>query len=131
MKYEEKGLINALSRRSTALFKFKKIDLIEPNTRIKVHNHLQCNYFLGNKKALFYSMKKYYDLIGEDPFTKIPLTFHITEGLEDPEFEHFLTAFQGLNDQRKEQKDLRNIWIVKPGELTNRGRGITVCSTLD
>lgn len=26
---------------------------------------------------------------------------------------------------------MQNIWIVKPGELTNRGRGITVCSILD
>jgi hypothetical protein len=31
-------------------------------------------------------MKKYYELKGVDPFTKIPLTFHITQGLEDPEF---------------------------------------------
>jgi tubulin---tyrosine ligase len=35
------------------------------------------------------------------------------------------------NEIRKVDKDFRNIWIVKPGELTNRGRGITVCSTLD
>lgn len=31
-------------------------------------------------------MKKYYELKEVDPFTKIPLTFHITQGLEDPEF---------------------------------------------
>lgn len=24
-----------------------------------------------------------------------------------------------------------NIWIVKPGEFTNRGNGITVCKTLE
>lgn len=26
---------------------------------------------------------------------------------------------------------MRNIWIVKPGEFTNRGNGITVCRTLE
>ena len=64
-----------------SLLKFKKIDVIENSSRLKVHNHLECNYFLGNKKALFYSMSQYYKLKGEDPFTKIPLTFHITQGL--------------------------------------------------
>ena len=45
--------------------------------KIKVQNHFQSNYFLGNKKALFYSLRKYYQLQGIDPFTRIPLTFHI------------------------------------------------------
>ncbi len=27
-------------------------------------------------------------------------------------------------------KKYRNIWIVKPGEITNRGNGITVCDDL-
>ena len=26
---------------------------------------------------------------------------------------------------------MRNMWIVKPGENTNRGNGITVCHGLD
>jgi len=42
-----------------------------------------------------------------------------------------LVEYQKLNELRKKDKDLRNIWIVKPGELTNRGNGITVCATLD
>ena len=25
---------------------------------------------------------------------------------------------------------MRNIWIVKPGEISNRGNGITVCDEL-
>ena len=52
--------MNALSKRVSTLLKYKKINILESNAKIKVHNHLQCNYFLGNKKALFYSMKKYY-----------------------------------------------------------------------
>lgn len=80
-KYEEKGFQSALGKRATALLKKKKISLIECSNKLKTHNHLQCNYFLGNKKALFYSMRKYYQLKGIDPFTKIPLTFHITQGI--------------------------------------------------
>jgi hypothetical protein len=29
-----------------------------------------------------------------------------------------------------QQKKFRNIWIVKPGEISNRGNGITVCDEL-
>lgn len=32
-------------------------------------------------------------------------------------------------DKRKYRK-IKNIWIIKPGEITNRGIGITVCSEL-
>ena len=35
-------------------------------------------------------------------------------------------TFQKTNTAEPEQ----NIWIVKPGEDTNRGVGITVCQTL-
>jgi len=59
-KIEEKGFDYGLSKRVNGLLKKKPITLIENSTRLKMHNHLQCNYFLGNKKALFYSMKKYY-----------------------------------------------------------------------
>ena len=31
------------------------------NEPIKVHNHLENNFHLGNKKALFYNMKAYYE----------------------------------------------------------------------
>jgi len=33
-------------------------------------------------------------------------------------------------DKAHKIKKYRNIWIVKPGEITNRGNGITVCDTL-
>jgi tubulin polyglutamylase TTLL1 len=28
-----------------------------------IHNHLQNNFYLGNKKALFHNLKQYYQLI--------------------------------------------------------------------
>jgi tubulin--tyrosine ligase len=68
----------------------KKITFIEDNRKFKIQNHFECNYYLGNKKALFYSLRKYYNYLNKDPFYFIPLTFHISKGLEDPEFFKFL-----------------------------------------
>lgn len=48
-----------------------------------IHNHLEQNFYIGNKKALFYNMKKYYELKGLDVFEALPLTFHISKGLND------------------------------------------------
>lgn len=59
-----------------------------------MHNHLTNNFFLGNKKALFYNLKEYYDLVGKNAFTKIPLTFHIKKGFNDIEYKRFVTYFK-------------------------------------
>jgi hypothetical protein len=39
-------------------------------------------------------MKLYYEAIGMDPFEVLPLTFHIKNGLTDPEFLEFKTTFE-------------------------------------
>lgn len=101
-----------------------------------MHNHLINNFYLGNKKALFYNLKQYYDLIGENAFTRIPLTFHIKKGFKDLQYKRFLAYYkkrqaaikkqQKQDTQKGEKKKMRNVWIVKPGQLTNRGNGITV-----
>lgn len=59
-----------------------------------MHNHLINNFYLGNKKALFYNLKQYYDLIGENAFKRIPLTFHIKKGFKDPQYKRFLAYFK-------------------------------------
>lgn len=101
----------------------------------KIHNHLPRNFVLGNKKALFATMKRYYECMKQDVFNYLPLTFHIENGLEDKEYFKFLKYFykKGKEGRMKEEKNekVRNIWIVKPGEFTNRGNGITVCKNLD
>lgn len=58
-----------------------------------MHNHIEQNYYIGNKKALFYNMKRYYDLQKLDVFEALPLTFHITKGLDDSEFKVFLNKY--------------------------------------
>lgn len=102
-----------------------------------IHNHLINNFFLGNKKALFYNLREYYSLSGDNLYNYIPLTFHIKKGMKDPEYIKFVDFYkrrQRLIDQERRQEEeegatkhmMRNIWIVKPGENSNQGRGITV-----
>lgn len=68
-------------------------------------------------------------------FEIIPLTFHIKEGVNDPEYMRFTKEFKKIQSEKYRKKKvteeegkkaLKNIWIVKPGELSNRGNGIVV-----
>ena len=43
----------------------------------KMHNHMQDNWHLGNKKAMFYNMRNYFKMIKEDYTKYIPTTYHI------------------------------------------------------
>lgn len=63
--------------------------VIKDNQSFQVHNHLESNWNLSNKKALYYNLKSYYTAVGKNPFEFIPLTFHIQHGEGDPEFEKF------------------------------------------
>lgn len=102
----------------------------------QICNHLEYHIHLSNKKALYYNMKTYYECMGEDPFNFIPLTYHIKDGSLDCQFEVFRKTFEQLtNGEDAEGNKLRhkvqNIWIVKPGENTNRGNGINVCKDFE
>lgn len=66
-KHEDK-IEGAYPKRIKSLIRKKHLIFVEENKNMKVQNHFECNYFLGNKKALFYYMKKYYNLLGKDPF---------------------------------------------------------------
>ena len=61
----------------------------------------------------------------------LPLTFHITKGIKDPEYTRFVQYYEQIQEEKKTTKNIKNAWIVKPGENTNRGTGITVCFGLD
>ena len=51
-----------------------------------MHNHLYENYYIANKKALFYNLSKYYEFKKENVFDYVPLTFHIIKGIEDTRY---------------------------------------------
>lgn len=89
----------------------------------KMTNHLEFSRVIGNKKALYRTMEAYFSYTQTD-HGYLPMTFHITGGLEDEEYFKFLREFY------KKSKEGSNCWIVKPGELSNRGRDIKYCRTL-
>lgn len=67
--------------------------MIENSNDLLTHNHLQSNFYIGNKKALFYLMKNYYDLKKENVFNALPLTFHIVKGITDANYKGFLKVY--------------------------------------
>lgn len=66
----------------------------------------------------------YYSEIEQiDPFTYLPHTYHIVPGEKDN---------LGIKRFKEEQfEKTERIWIVKPGENTNRGVGISVATTME
>jgi len=83
---------------------------------------MNANFHLSNKKAIYYNMKVYYESTGHFTFDYLPLTFHITEGVNSKEFERFATVFndpESSADLRRHPVIGNQIWIVKPGENTN------------
>lgn len=57
---------------------------------------MEFNFYIGNKKALFYNLRQYYELINKNVFEIIPLTFHIKKGIKDPEYTKFFKEFKKL-----------------------------------
>jgi hypothetical protein len=58
--------------------------------KILCHNKLEFHYNLSDKKLLFSNLKRYYELMGRDPWKYMPLTYHIEKGTDDAVFHTFL-----------------------------------------
>lgn len=99
---------------------------VTASASIRIHNRLEFNFNLADKKYLYRNMKKYYSAVGEKVFDNLPLTFHLQNGEDDEEFYEFLKVFEGFK-----AKKMHNLWILKPGENCNRGNGICVCNSLE
>ena len=56
---------------------------------LKMYNKIEGSSSLSNKKSLFFNLMEYYQRIGVDPYLTLPLTFHITDGLNSASFEKF------------------------------------------
>ena len=54
-----------------------------------MHNHLDKNYNLCSKKYLFLNLKQFCMNQGDTVYDYVPLTFHIKNGVDDPEFKKF------------------------------------------
>lgn len=83
----------------------------------KIYGRMDQNHHLANKKCLFYSLQEYYAQQGRCVFKDkvFPVTFHIKDGVDDPEFMKLALCFDEFPD---------SVWILKPGENSNRGTGI-------
>jgi Tubulin-tyrosine ligase family len=95
----------------------------------RLYNKLEHNQHLANKKGLLKSLKAYYETMGKNVFDYHPITFHVTSGDKDPEFMNFVEAYNKIDKSRKKKKQ-KNLWIIKPGENSNRGNGIQVSKSL-
>ena len=75
-------------------------------------------------------MRNYYTHCCEKEyvFNTLPLTFHIKNGSNDPEYNRFEDYYMREQQicQSAQGKNRKNIWIIKPGENSNRGNGIKV-----
>jgi hypothetical protein len=68
-------------------------------------------------------MRNYYTAQDLPVFEHIPLTFHVT-GPNDEEFTKFRLHCEKNNGER-------DLWIVKPGENSNRGSGVGVFGNVE
>jgi hypothetical protein len=89
-------------------------------TLSKIQNKLQHNQHLSDKKFLYKNMKEFYLGKEENVFDYLPLTFHIDINALD--FNLFLEYAKNCPG---------TLWIVKPGENTNRGTGIFVTNKVE
>ena len=53
---------------------------------------------------MFLNIRLYYEAIGKDVFNAVPMTFHVKEGLEDPEFLRFKQYYFKEEEEIKKQK---------------------------
>ena len=118
------------------LFKIKNSNsyaVIRPvefsSPKAKLYNKFEFNQHLANKKGLYRNLKSFYELIGSDIFNYHPITFHIKNTENDEEYKKFLESFQKF-EKKKANKKTKNLWILKPGENSNRGNGIHLCKKL-
>ena len=112
-------------------FTYKTVIRGESIKENRLHNHFINNYVISNKKSLFRILNAYYRQQGLDPFDFIPITYHVCKGLEDPVFLSFQRHYHQLAKEiRKGESNRRNYWIMKPGENSNRGYGIKLCTKL-
>jgi hypothetical protein len=88
-----------------------------------MYGRMDEGHYLANKKCLFYSLQDYYSSQGRCVFKEkvFPVTFHIKDGVNDPQFMKLSLCFDEFPN---------SVWILKPGENSNRGTGIQVAQGL-
>eukprot|EP00397_Hematodinium_sp_SG-2012_P012824 GEMP01013006.1.p1 GENE.GEMP01013006.1~~GEMP01013006.1.p1 ORF type:complete len:657 (+),score=120.69 GEMP01013006.1:247-2217(+) len=89
-----------------------------------VHNHFEGNGHICSKRGLCESWIALFKSQGLDPFDTVPLTF-VVRSVEDAEFGHFAKAYTTCAESQQ------CVWIVKPGDFSNRGAGIRIYNSIE
>jgi tubulin---tyrosine ligase len=85
----------------------------------QVTNHIPLNCIIGAKRILFKVLHWYYtNILEADPFTVLPRTYSF-----DSDAAASIKAFTEAH------KTSKKVWIIKPGENSNRGNGIRIVQT--
>lgn len=48
-------------------------------------------------------MRRYYEMLGQEPFTVLPLTFHTRQGINDPDFKKFEKYYNSMDAKIKQK----------------------------
>lgn len=54
---------------------------------------------------MFHNLKQYYELRGDNVFNYLPLTFHIKNGLKDPQYKRFTHYYKRRAAYIKKQEN--------------------------
>ena len=68
---------------------------------IRMYNKMHANQCLSDKKHLFFNMRDMYRAEGKDPFSILPLTYVIDDGLNDLEWDNFELTFKAIEETIK------------------------------
>lgn len=74
-----KQISGLLEEGGTRPLKRNKMRYYENSSGFRIHNHLENNWNLSNKKALFFNVKSYYEAKKINPWDYIPVTFHVED----------------------------------------------------
>lgn len=99
---------------------------VRPPIPLRLHNHLEGNGALCTKECLCQTMFQYFTSRGRDPFGALPMSFVIREGSRDPAYDTWRRTFDALVEESGQR-----IWLVKPGEWSNQGRGIKIYDNVE
>lgn len=100
---------------------------VDDTYRDVVLNHIQNNYCLVAKKGLYFCIKSFCAENNLDSSEIIPKTFFLCSQASKSEIVEFMAYNQAV-DEKKQDKNQDQIWIMKPASKTNCGFGIKVVS---
>lgn len=114
-KFEKKTVVKAFER----LLQVGKLNSIMPES-VVIANHVKGLKLIARKAELAHTVISHCKSLETDPFKVIPLTYFVRG-------ENFQADMNDLvNTIKQSTEGFMTPYIVKPGEFTNRGKGITM-----